>query len=189
MKIDLYGHPFMCIELCACIVRRSAWRAMKKCTSRLEGNYKDSVVLSSFGQTNQLTVPCRISSCSWHSGFVSGLLNFLQKSTDPQLLLFRRRGHQQHVLGRCGIVIDFARCYAFTDLLRVVATCDDVLAMKLCATSPAFDCRRRSERSPELFGATVTRCGHVERDLKFYQFCKKIKLQDVKYNPAVVAWR
>ena len=68
----LYGHPSMCIELCACIARRSAWRAMKKCTSRLEGNYEVSnctnlnhvsnnkhckyhrVVLSSFGQTNQL---------------------------------------------------------------------------------------------------------------------------------------
>ena len=29
----------MCIELRACIARQSAWRAMKKCTFRLEGNY------------------------------------------------------------------------------------------------------------------------------------------------------
>ena len=64
----------MCIELCACIAGRSSWRAMKKCTSRLEGNYAVSnftnlnrvsnnkhckyhcAVLSSFVQTNQLTV-------------------------------------------------------------------------------------------------------------------------------------
>ena len=29
MFINLYGHPSMFIELCACIVRWSAWRAMK----------------------------------------------------------------------------------------------------------------------------------------------------------------
>ena len=29
MKIDLYGHPFKCIELCACNARQSAWHAMK----------------------------------------------------------------------------------------------------------------------------------------------------------------
>ena len=29
----------LCIELCVYIARRSAWRAMKKCTSSVEGNY------------------------------------------------------------------------------------------------------------------------------------------------------
>ena len=42
MQIDLYGHPSMCKELCACIAHWLAWRAKKKCTSRLEGNYDDS---------------------------------------------------------------------------------------------------------------------------------------------------
>ena len=57
----------LCIELCVYTARRSAWRAMKKCTSSVEGNYVVSnctdlkrvsnnkrckyhcVVLSSFG--------------------------------------------------------------------------------------------------------------------------------------------
>ena len=37
-NVNLYGHPSMCIELCAFIAHRSAWLAMKKCISRLEGN-------------------------------------------------------------------------------------------------------------------------------------------------------
>ena len=63
MQIDLYGHPSMFIELCACIARRSAWRAMKNAPPDWRGNKHckyPRVVLSSFGQTSQQTIGPKI---------------------------------------------------------------------------------------------------------------------------------
>ena len=55
---------------------------------------------------------------------------------------------------------------SISDVLCVVSSGHDVLAMKFCAAPPTLDGRRRPERSPQLFRAAVARRGHVERDLE-----------------------
>ena len=89
--------------------------------------------------------------------FETRLLNLLQQSSHPNLLLFGRRGHQQHVLGCRWIVGDF------TGRHGVTAIAYHVLLVELDPAQSTLHGRRRPHEGPQWFRTAVTRRGHVKR--------------------------
>ena len=45
-------------------------------------------------------------------GLESGLLDALEEPSDPELLVLEGGGHEEHLLGRGGVVVDLARGHA-----------------------------------------------------------------------------